>query len=262
MNARASASIAQRRSTVHTPTQNHLLATLPIAELNAMTPDLELVSMQLGDTIGEPGTSLQYAYFPTTAVVSMHYLTSTGALAETAAVGREGVVGIALFMGGESTPSSTVVKCAGHGYRLAREPLARSFARSGTLRNLLLRYTQGLIAQICQTAACYRHHTIEQQLSRWLLSTFDRMPQRELVMTQELVAALLGVRRESISDAASKLRDDGYIRYRRGHISIIDPIGLEKRACECYSVIKAELQRLLPIAATTGGSPLLKGTHV
>lgn len=232
----------------HSPSQNHLLGALPAAELSAMATDLELVPMALGDMVGEPGKALHHAYFPITAVVSLHYLTHTGALAEFAGVGHEGMVGIALFMGGDFTPSSAMVQSGGYGYRLARAPLEQGFARAGPLRSVLLRYTQTLIAQIGQTAACYRHHTVEQQLSRWLLSTANRLPSGNLVMTHELVAGLLGVRRESISEAASKLRDGGYIRYRRGHISILDPAGLEKRACECHAVVNAESQRLLPRA--------------
>lgn len=240
-------------SIVHTPSQNHLLAALPADELHAIQADLELVPMALGEMVCDPGRALRHAYFPTTAVVSLHYVTRTGEMAESAGVGREGIVGIALFLGGEFMPSSAVVQNGGHGYRIAREPLAQAFARAGTLRRVLLRYTQALIAQIGQTAACYRLHTVEQQLSRWLLSNADRMPPDGLMMTQELVAGLLGVRRESISAAASKLREGGYIRYRRGTISILDPAGLETRACECYAVVKAELQRLLPRAPTLAG---------
>ena len=213
-----------------------------------MAADLELVPMALGDMVSEPGKAVGHAYFPTTAVVSLYHLTRTGAMVESAGVGREGMVGIALFLGGESMPSSAVVQSGGHGYRLARGALAQGFANAGPLRNVLLRYTQALMAQVGQSAACYRHHTVEQQLIRWLLSTADRLPPGELVMTQELVSGLLGVRRESITEAAIKLRDGGYIRYRRGHISILDPAGLEKRACECHAVVKAEIQRLLPNA--------------
>ena len=249
-------------SSAHSPSQNHLLAALPVAELSAMAGYLDLVPMALGDRVGEPYKALRHAYCPPPAVVSLHYVTNTGALAETAVVGREGMVGIALFLGGKSSPSSAVVKSGGHGYRLAREPLAEGFARAGPLRSVLLRYTHSLIAQIGQTAACYRHHTVEQQLSRWLLSTADRLTTGELVMTQELVAGLLGVRRESITEAASKLRDGGYIRYRRGHISILDPAGLETRACECYAAVKAEIQRLLLRASAPAGSAHLDGPLV
>ena len=201
--------------------------------------------MRLGEVLYEPGQHLRHAYFPTTAVVSMHYMMGTGACVETCGVGREGMVGIALFMGGQSTPSSAVVQTAGHGYRLERTALQRAFGADGQLRRLLLRYTQALMAQISLTAACYRHHTVEQQLSRWLLTTLDRAPPGELVMTQELVANLLGVRRESITQAAGRLQDGGYIRYRRGHITVCDPVGLKRCACECYGVVDKELHRLL-----------------
>ncbi|OYU74668.1 MAG: Crp/Fnr family transcriptional regulator, partial [Burkholderiales bacterium PBB5] len=201
---------------------------------------------QLGQVLYAPGQQLRHAYFPTTAVVSLHYTTASGASAETAGVGREGMVGIALFMGGNTTPSSAVVQSTGHGYRIDRVALMQAFEAEEHLRRLLLRYTQALITQVAQMAACYRHHTIEQQLSRWLLTTVDRSPPGELVMTQELVAGLLGVRRESITQAAGALQDGGYIRYRRGHISVIDPVGLQACACECYGVVKSELQRLLP----------------
>ena len=249
-------------SLAHSPSQNYLLAELPAAELNAITADLELVPMLLGDTLAEPGKTLSHAYFPTTAVVSVYCLTHTGVLAEIADVGHRGMVGSALLLGGDYTPSSAVVKSGGHGYRLAHEPLANRFARSGLLRNLLLRYTQAMMAEVGQTAACYRHHTIEQQLSRWLLSTFDRLQTGEQVMTQEMVAGLLGVRRESISQTATKLSNSGYIRYRRGHISILDRAGLETRACECYAVVKAELQRLLPHVPANSSSAHVKNPYV
>lgn len=242
-------------SPAFSPSQNHLLAALPAAELSTMAADLERVPMALGDLLDEPGNTLRYAYFPTTAVVSLHYVTNTGALTEIAGVGFEGMVGIALFMGGDSLPSSAMVRSGGHGYRLGRDALAKGFARDGQLRSVLLRYTQALIAQIGQTAACHRYHNVEQQLSRWLLSTAGRMPPGELMMTHELVAGLLGVRRESITEAASKLRDCGYIRYRRGHISILDPAGLATRACECYAVVNAEVQRLLPRASASAPAP-------
>ncbi len=249
-------------SPAHSPRQNHLLAALPAAALNAVAADLELVPMALGEMVGEPGKAMHHAYFPTTAVVSLHRLTNTGAMAESAGVGREGMIGIALFMGGDAMPSSAVVRCGGHGYRLARALLVQGFAHSGPLRSVLLRYTQALFAQIGQTVVCYRHHTVEQQLSRWLLSTADRLPPGDLVMTQELVADLLGVRRESITAAANKLRDGGYIRYRRGLISILDPAGLEMRACECYASVKSEYQRLLPHPPAPADGAHLEGHHV
>ena len=237
----------------HTPRQNLLLAALPAGEFRAIETNLELVPMALGKMVFEPGEVLRHAYFPTTAVVSLHYVASTGEMVESAGVGREGMVGIALFLGGDFMTNSAVVQNGGYCYRIAREPLAQAFASAGMLRPVLLRYTQALIAQISQTAVCYRLHTVEQQLSRWLLSTAYRVPPGEMMMTQELVAGLLGVRRESISAAASKLQDGGYIRYRRGNISILDRAGLESRACECYAVVRAEIQRLLQRAPAVAG---------
>jgi CRP-like cAMP-binding protein len=222
-----------------------LLASLPDAEFADLAPHLEPVKLALGQMLYEPGQQLQHAYFPTSAVVSLHYVTETGAGAESAGVGNEGMVGISLFMGGLSTPSSAVVQTAGHGYRLDRHRLMQAFNSVGTLHRLLLRYTQAVITQMAQTAACNRHHSVEQQLSRWLLLTLDRAPGVELVMTQELVAGMLGVRRESVTDAAGKLQQGGYIRYRRGHIAVLDAVGLQTRSCECYGVVKKELARLM-----------------
>jgi CRP-like cAMP-binding protein len=232
-------------ATPHSPNQNHLLAALPTAEFERLAGHLELVPMLLGDVLYEPGGQMRHAYFPTTAIVSLHYVMASGASAETAGVGNEGVVGISLFMGGDTTPSSAVVQTAGHGYRLESRLLKDEFNRGGVTQGLLLRYTQALITQVTQTAVCNRHHSVEQQLCRWLLLTLDRVATRELVMTQELVASMLGVRREGITDAAGKLRDAGFISYRRGHISVIDRTGLEGRACECYAVVRKELSRLL-----------------
>jgi CRP-like cAMP-binding protein len=229
----------------HSPNQNHLLAALPGEEFDRVAAHLELVPMPLGEILYEPGARFQHAHFPTTAIVSLHYVTETGASAEIAGVGHEGVVGVSLFMGGDTTPSSAVVQTAGHAYRLDRRILTQEFQRAGLLQCLLLRYTQALITQICQTAVCNRHHTVEQQLCRWLLVTLDRVPSGELVMTQELVASMLGVRREGITEAAGKLQHAGYIRYRRGHIAVLERSGLEPRACECYAVVKKELRRLL-----------------
>jgi CRP-like cAMP-binding protein len=229
----------------HSPNQNHLLSALPTAEFQLFSKNLELVHMPLGDVLYEPGGQLQHAYFPTSSVISLYYVTESGASAETAGVGNEGVVGISLFMGGDTTSSSAVVQTAGHAYRLERRLLKREFDRAGLMKRLLLRYTQALITQTMQTAACNRHHSVEQQLSRWLLLTLDRGPERELVMTQELVASMLGVRREGITEAAGKLQSAGFIRYRRGHISVLERSGLETRACECYAVVKKELSRLL-----------------
>jgi CRP-like cAMP-binding protein len=232
-------------SSPHSPNQNHLLAALPELEFDRLAAHLELVPMPLGEMLYEPGRQLQHAYFPTTAIVSLHYLMESGASVETAGVGNEGVVGISLFMGGDTTPSSAVVHTGGHAYRLERRLLKQEFNRAGLLQSLLLRYTQALITQMSQTAACNRYHSVEQQLSRWLLLTLDRVPSREFVMTQELVAGILGVRRESITAAAGNLQQVGFIRYRRGHISVLDRRGLETRACECYAVVKKELSRLL-----------------
>jgi CRP-like cAMP-binding protein len=230
---------------VHSPNQNCLLGALPTDEFERIAPHLVLAPMPLGEILYEPGEQLQHAYFPTTAIVSLHYVTESGASAETAGVGNEGMVGIALFMGGDTTPSSAVVKTAGHAYRLERRLLKQEFERAGLLHRVLLRYTQALITQMTQTAACNRHHSVDQQLCRWLLTTLDRVPSHELVITQELVASMLGVRREGITEAAGKLQDSGYIRYRRGHIEVLDRAGLESRACECYAVVRKELARLL-----------------
>ena len=227
------------------PNQNHLLAALPAAEFEPLQAHLELVSLALGEMLYEPGVQMRCVYFPTTAIVSLHYITASGATAETAGVGNEGVVGVALFMGGDTTSSSAVVQTAGYAYRLERRVLQEAFNRAGLLQRLLLRYTQALMTQMAQNAICNRHHTVEQQLCRWLLLTLDRLPSRELVMTQELVANMLGVRRESVTQAAGSLQDAGYIRYRRGHIAVLERAGLETRACECYKVVKTEMKRLL-----------------
>jgi len=229
----------------HSPNQNRLLAALPTADFERLAAHLELVPMRLGDTLYEPGGQLQHVYFPTTAIVSLLYVLESGASAEIAGVGNEGILGIALFMGGNTTPSSAVVQTAGHGYRLPGKLLKEEFNRAGLMQRLLLRYTQALLTQMCQTAACNRHHSIEQQLCRWLLLTLDRLPSSELVMTQELVASALGVRREGITEAAGNLQRAGVIRYRRGHISVLERSGLETRACECYAVVRKELIRLL-----------------
>ncbi len=231
-------------TTLSSPQQNHLLAALPSAELEALQPQLELVPLLLGQMLYEPDRQLQHAYFPTTAIVSLHYVMASGASAESAGVGNEGVVGISLFMGGDTTSSSAVVQTAGHAYRMDRRKLLAEFNRGGTLQRLLLRYTQALITQMAQTAVCNRHHALEQQLCRWLLLTLDRLPTNALIMTQELVASMLGVRREGITEAAGDLQRAGIISYRRGHISVIDRKGLEARSCECYAVVRKELARL------------------
>jgi CRP-like cAMP-binding protein len=232
-------------TSINGPNRNHLLAALPAAEFEVLAKHLELVPLPLGEMLYEPGLKLQHAYFPTSAIVSLHYVMESGASAESAGVGNEGMVGIPLFMGGQTTASSAVVQTAGHAYRLKANLLEQEFNRGGALQGLLLRYTQALMTQMSQTAVCYRHHSVEQQLCRWLLLTLDRLPSSELIMTQELVASMLGVRREGITEAAGKLQQAGLIRYRRGHIAVIDRIGLEAAACECYAVVKTEVNRLL-----------------
>jgi CRP-like cAMP-binding protein len=230
--------------------QNHLLAALPETITERLFPHLELVLMPLGDVIYESGGLLQHFYFPTTAIVSLHYLMENGASAEIAGVGNEGVLGVSLFMGGDSTPSLATVQTAGYSYRLKKRILMEEFNRTGgrrcgVLHNLMLRYTQALMTQISQTAVCNRHHSIEQQLCRWLLLTLDRLPSHDLTMTQELIAGMLGVRREGITEAAGKLQRNGLISYRRGHITVLDRAGLEANTCECYAVVKQEFRRLL-----------------
>jgi CRP-like cAMP-binding protein len=201
--------------------------------------------MLLGETLYEPGGQMSHVYFPTTAIVSLLYVMESGSSAEIAGVGNEGVLGISLFMGGDTTPSSAVVQIAGHGYRLKGRLLKEEFNRAGLMQRLLLRYTQALVTQMFQTAACNRHHSIEQQLCRWLLLILDRLPSNELVMTQEMVANALGVRREGITEAAGNLQRAGVISYRRGHITVLKRSGLEAGACECYRVVKKEIDRLL-----------------
>lgn len=234
----------------HTPNQNHLLAALPAEILDRLSPHLELIPMPLGDVLYESGGQLQHVYFPTTAILSLHYVMENGASAEIAGVGNEGVLGISLFMGGNTTPSQATVQTAGYGYRLKARLIMEEFnrtggRRSGTLHNLFLRYTQALMTQMAQTAVCNRHHSVEQQLCRWLLLTLDRLPSNELTITQELIASMLGVRREGITEAAGRLQLAGLISYRRGHITVLDRSGLESRVCECYAVVKNEFNRLL-----------------
>jgi len=229
----------------HSPNQNHLLAALPTAEFERLLPHLELVPMRLGEVLCESGDELQHAYFPTTSIVSLHYVMESGASAEVAGVGNEGLLGISLFMGGQTTPTRAIVQTAGHGYRLRSRLLLEEFNRSGLMLRLLLRYTQALLTQIAQTAACNRHHSLSQQLCRWLLLTLDRMPSNDLIMTQELIASMLGVRREGVTEAAGKLKDLGVISYRRGHITVLDRSLLDAHVCECYEVVKNEFARLL-----------------
>jgi CRP-like cAMP-binding protein len=232
-------------TSLHDPRQNHLLAALPSAEFERLRPHLELVPMPLGEVLYESGGQLHHVYFPTTAIISLHYVMEDGSSAEIAGVGNEGILGISLFMGGNTTPSRAVIQTAGHGYRLKAQFMMEEFNRAGVMLRLLLRYTQALITQMSQTAVCNRHHSLEQQLCRWLLLTLDRLPSNELVMTQELVASMLGVRREGVTEAAGKLQHAGIISYRRGHITVLDRSGLETHACECYKVVKKEFDRLL-----------------
>ena len=227
------------------PTQNQLLAALPAADFGRLAPQLQLVPLPLGEMLYEPGAQLQHAYFPVSAIVSLHYVMESGASASVAGVGNEGMVGVSLYMGGDTTPSSAVVQTAGHAYRLERRLLKQEFERSGPTQRLLLRYTQALMTQMSQTAVCNRHHSVEQQLCRWLLVTLDRLPSDEVVMTQEMVAGMLGVRRESIAEAAGRLQQAGVIQSRRGHLAVLKRAGLETRACECYGVVKSEFGRLL-----------------
>jgi len=228
------------------PNQNHLLAALPAAEFERLAPHLEPVELLLGDVLYESGGLLQHVYFPTTAILSLHYVMENGSSSEIAGVGNEGVLGISLFMGGNTTPSRAVVQTGGAGYRLSAQLMLQEFKRAGPMQQLMLRYTQALITQMSQTAACNRHHSLVQQLCRWLLLTLDRMPTNELIMTQELVASMLGVRREGVTEAAGKLQQAGVISYRRGHITVLDRAGLESQVCECYAVVKEEFARLLP----------------
>ncbi len=231
--------------------QNRLLAAVPDVELERWLPYLEAVDLPLGKVLYESGTRLSYVYFPTTAIVSLLYLMEDGASAEIAVVGFEGLVGISLFMGGESTTSRAVVQSAGSGLRLSSQQMMLEFNRAGPVLHLLLRYTQALISQMTQTAVCNRHHSLDEQLCRWLLLSLDRLPGNELVMTQELIANMLGVRREGVTEAAGNLQDVGLIEYRRGKITVLDRAGLEKRTCECYAVVKREYDRLLPPTKAT-----------
>ncbi len=230
---------------LHSPNQNHLLATLPADIFARLSSHLELIAMPLGEVLYESGGQLHHVYFPTTAIVSLHYIMENGASAEMAGVGNEGVIGISLFMGGNTTPSRATVQTGGYGYRLQGQLMMEEFNRAGPMMRLMLRYTQALITQMSQTAVCNRHHSMEQQLCRWLLLTLDRLPSNELTMTQELIACMLGVRREGITEAAGNLQHAGLISYRRGHITVLDRSGLETLTCECYQVVKKEFNRLL-----------------
>jgi CRP-like cAMP-binding protein len=234
------------KTPVADPRSNQLLAALPLAEWERWQPQLEAVELPLGQVLYESGSTLGHVYFPTTAIVSLLYVMQNGASAEIAVVGREGIVGVALFMGGESTPSRAVIQSAGHGFRLNAKAVKLEFEASPAVMHLLLRYTQALITQMAQTAVCNRHHSLDEQLCRWLLLSLDRLSGSELRMTQELIANMLGVRREGVTEAALKLQKAGLIQYSRGRILVLDRAGLQQRSCECYAVVKKEYDRLLP----------------
>jgi len=236
------------RSTLdsHAPQQNHLLDALPAAEREQIYPHLQLVEMPLGKIVYEPGDLPRYAYFPTDCIVSLLYILEDGASTEISIVGNDGLIGLALFMGGGTTPSRAVVQSGGHAYRLPGQKLREEFHRNAAIRLLLLRYTQALITQMAQTVVCNRHHTVDQQLCRWLLLSLDRLPANELTMTHELIANMLGVRREGVTGAVSKLQRLGVIDHSRGHITVLDRPALERLSCECYAVVKRETDRLLP----------------
>ena len=231
----------------HSPRENHLLDALDDTERERLFPHLSLVPMPLGAVLYESGDVLRHIYFPTDSIVSLLYVMQDGASAEIAVVGNEGAIGVALFMGGETTPSRAVVQSAGYAYRLTGERLKQEFNRHGHMAQVLLRYTQALITQMAQTAVCNRHHTVDQQLCRWLLLSLDRLPSTQLKMTQELIANMLGVRREGVTHAAGRLQQQGVIRYRRGSITVLDRPKLEELCCECYAVVKKETDRLLPV---------------
>ena len=233
-------------SDLGTRRQNRLLAVLPPTEYERLCPHLELVQLNLGAVLYESGTPLLHVYFPLDAIVSLLYVMEDGLSGEIAVVGLEGIVGVSLFMGGETTPSRAIVQSAGQAYRLPGRFLKDSFNRGGAMQHLLLRYTQALLTQMAQTAVCNRHHTLEKQLCRWLLMSLDRLPSNKLIMTQELIANMLGVRREGVTTAAGKLQSLGLIEYHRGHITVLDRPGLEMMSCECYDVVKREYDRLLP----------------
>ena len=231
------------------PRDNHLLAALSATELRRIRRKLDLVDMPLGEVVYESGRLQPYVYFPTTCIVSLLYVLENGASAEIAVVGNEGMVGVSLFMGGETTPSRAVVQSAGEAYRLPGQVMKDEFTRGGAMQHLMLRYTQSLITQMAQTAVCNRHHSVDQQLCRWLLLSIDRLPSPEITMTQELIANMLGVRREGVTEAAGKLQKAGVIIYRRGHIKVLDRARLESMSCECYDVVRRETERLLPLVA-------------
>ncbi|WP_374497264.1 Crp/Fnr family transcriptional regulator [Vogesella indigofera] len=233
-----------------TPQQNHLLGALPAEVLERLLPHFELIELPLGKVMYESGDALRHVFFPTDAIVSLLYVMESGSSAEISVVGNEGMVGIAVFMGGESTPSRAIVQSAGYAFRLSGSHFKNEVNRHAELLQLMLRYTQALITQMAQTAVCNRHHSIDQQLCRWLLLSLDRLPSNQLTMTQELIANMLGVRREGVTDAAGKLQKLGVIEYSRGHITVLDRPQLEQLCCECYAVVKKETDRLLPYTVT------------
>jgi CRP-like cAMP-binding protein len=239
---------------IHDPSENHLLAALSPAERERIYPHLQTVPMPLGKVLYESGDVLRHVYFPTDSIISLLYVMADGASAEISVVGNEGLIGVALFMGGETTPSRAIVQSSGHAYRLIGQKLKEEFHRSGAMQLLLLRYTQALLTQMAQTAVCNRHHTVDQQLCRWLLLSLDRLPSNQLTMTQELIANMLGVRREGVTEAAGKLQKLGIIRYARGRITVLDRPRLEQMSCECYAVVKKETDRLLPRPPDRPGS--------
>jgi CRP-like cAMP-binding protein len=238
-----------RETIAHTPQDNMLLAALSPEECERIYPHLQLVALPLGKVLYEPGDTLRHVYFPVDSIVSLLYVLENGASAEISVVGNDGLIGLALFMGGETTPSRAIVQSAGHAYRLIGQRLKDEFHRSGGMQLLLLRYTQALITQMAQTAVCNRHHSVDQQLCRWLLLSLDRLQSSELVMTQELIANMLGVRREGVTESAGRLQKLGVIRYSRGRIAVLDRARLEQLSCECYAVVKRESDRLQAMIA-------------
>ncbi|MGD9841634.1 MAG: Crp/Fnr family transcriptional regulator [Steroidobacteraceae bacterium] len=236
---------------IHSSQQNYLLAALPRGDFDRLLPHLKLVQMPLAEVLYESGSSLRNVYFPTTAIVSLLYMLADGSSAEIAVVGNDGIIGVSLFMGGETTTNRAVVQSAGHAYRLSSQLLKNEFTLGGAMQHLLLRYTQALITQMAQTAVCNRHHSVDQQLCRWLLLSLDRLPSNDLVMTHELISNMLGVRREGVTEAAGKLQGAGLIQYSRGRITVLDRPSLEARSCECYRVVKTECDRLLPDKVAT-----------
>ncbi|MEH6997727.1 MAG: Crp/Fnr family transcriptional regulator [Limnobacter sp.] len=231
---------------MNSPPLNHLLNALPLSDFERIKPKLETVTLNMGDVLYESGDQMRHAYFPTTAIISLLYVLEDGSSVEIAVVGNEGMLGIALFMGGHTTPSRAIVRCKGQSFRLKADNLLEEFQLGGHTQNLLLRYTQALITQMTQTGVCNRHHSVEQQLCRWLLLSLDRLPGNSLDMTQDLIASMLGVRREGVTEAAGRLQRDGLIQYSRGHIEVLDRPRLEQNVCECYKVVKTEFERLLP----------------